>query len=338
MYLGLNLTMAVIITFSSLPQLMETIYSTTNVVKSITYVGYTASKKPYVMAELDALCNGCTGVAGYSITLENSKGVAEYFESFTITYLTRATIQHEIRDPINEYETKRKIWLSFNFTKNTSSAQQIYSLDIYHEPNTTYNISSLFSHSPGVPYKIVRAANGSINSYYERFVFDKLIDMKLIKMAIDPTKFILDYWNTQYESLGLYSNETFLLIDKIYDGSDIPTLYGSYKFPLKIKCTTVTCNFELLDTYYYDQEAKMLFITNGANRRVTKTLTIPPQFAKQSITFELHLINAGSSKQNYIVRSTLSTSLNAFGDCENSYYCISKVNEILDDVEYKVGE
>ena len=96
--------------------------------------------------------------------------------------------------------------------------------------------------------------------------------------------------------------------------------------------------FCLLNSYYYDSSDGMVYKSDKSGRKEINNLILPTTYkGDTSIYYELHLKKFSASESDFIFKSYATFDVKWFGSCGDSYFCVSSIEELLEDVNYSGG-
>ena len=134
-------------------------------------------------------------------------------------------------------------------------------------------------------------------------------------------------------------SECYLLIEGLYDSSDMDEENGMKKIPLNLVHKNGTIYFELVKKYYYDSSDGMLYQNDKSGRNEISKLIIPSTFSAndQAIYYELHFKDFTAERTHMVFKSYATFKIKWFGTCGDSYFCIKCIEELLEDAYYSGG-
>ena len=177
------------------------------------------------------------------------------------------------------------------------------------------------------------------------------IDKQTLKKRILPTILVsvlipliiclsipFEVYANNLDEIPLY-DECYLLIDDVYDLSDISEENSMKKIPLKLIKDNGIIKFDLVYNYFYDSSDGMIYETNETGRRKISKLFLPTTYEneKESIYYEIHLNNLGAGLNNYVFKSYATFDIKWFGNCGSSFFCVQTGDELIDGAHYSGG-
>ena len=275
------------------------------------------------------------------VSIYNSLGELEYRLDTTTVYFKGSThYEIEMDEPTIENETERKICVSTTFYSNPEERHQ-YIEFIVEYPNEEKEVefNNNMDYEATYPLAIRHTRDGKEEKIYEKYNFDSICNLSFEKPIFDINNLFFKYdFENNSEDLP-YHEECYLLIDDLYDESDFEVENEMKKVPLNLVKENGMLKFNLINNYFYDSLNGMIYENNETGRRKITKLFLPTSFKNknESIYYELHLKNFGSSKSDYVFKSYATFDINWFGTCGSSLFCVESHDDTLDNAYYSIG-
>lgn len=313
--------------------------STSDYIKAIKYKGRSLENNALVEIDLAASCSTCsTNFIGIILIKDAEGNVLDRFQKsakFTGTY----TLNMAIDDSLFEENSTLNLATNITFPSNKvfEDQQQIASIELENIGESIFDVSkNLLSYRKKCPYFVEKSNDGSLIKLYESYAFNESIIGNFDTNEIDIRQLSFQYSDSSLNEIPIYYGNAYLLIDGVFEKSDIDTKDGKYYFPLDITCKEYKCSFSFMQNYYFDYNLDMLFSTYQASRIATNTLKLPSNFdTTKTIPYQIVIEDAGAYGDEITINGTFKVSYKLFGACENSKYCVGKTNGFSGDIEYE---
>ena len=306
---------------------------------SVTYFGKREGKNEVLDIYLDSQTISADDYCFLMVNVKNSEGETEYVLETTIVRFKGSThYLIELDPPKLENETKRTVKVCATFYSCTASPQQEinFEIDYTEKKEFIYEDNTRFTSS--YPIAIKYTQKGKEEKIYESFNFDSICNLNYKRpiFSVEDIRFTYSYSNMEI-MLPNY-NECYLLIDEVFDNSDFEDENDMKKVPLSLVYENGVISFSLIDEYYYDSGDGMIYRSDNSGRKAVNNLILPTTYnCDNAIYYELHLKGLSSSESDFIFKSYASFDVKWFGSCDDSYFCVSKVDELLEDAYYSGG-
>lgn len=305
----------------------------------VTYYGKRYGSKEILDIYLDSKTLNKDDKCFLTVTVFNSSGDLEYRLDTTVVYFTVNTNYIiELDPPLKENETFREVRVAATFYSNKNNHNQFIAFNIDYKEKETYVFENDIDYNSDYPIVLRHYLNGKEEELYEKISFNNICNLNFNKPIFDIERMSLKYSYENYKINIPQYDECYLLIEDLYEGSDIEEENNMKKIPLNLVFKNNAVYFELINKYYYDSNDGMIYKTNKSGRNETSKLLIPSTFANnKSIYYELHFNNFTASKDEIIFKSYATFDIKWFGACGNSYFCVKAIEELLEDVHYSGG-
>jgi len=310
------------------------------IIGNVTYYGKRKGSKEVLDIFLDSQTTNQEDKCFLMVSVYSSDGELEYRLDTTIVYFTISThYKIEIDPPKKENETYREVRVAATFYSNIDNHHQYLNFNIDYNDPTIYTFNNDLEYTSNYPIAMRYTLDGKVEKIYEKMIFENICNLQFKKPIFDINQFKLIYEYDSCEIMIPNYDECYLLIDDLYDESDMEEENEMKKIPLNLVYKNGLISFELLNNYYYDSSDGMLYQNNKSGRSEVTNLILPSTFSanEESIYYELHFKNFTSSGDEMIFTSYASFEIKWFGVCGEAYFCISSIDELLEDVYYSGG-
>lgn len=273
------------------------------------------------------------------VSVYASNGTLDYrLETTKVEYKGYDTYEVVIGEPKNENETTRLIKVAATFYSNPSNQHQLIEFSVNLSLNKEYVFEENKNYKSLTPIIVEATKDNEIKEYYEEFQFLSFCNYKNRKPIFDVSsmEFIYNYERMLEEPP--YYEECYILIDNIYDKSDLEEENEMKKIPLKLVYEDGVVNFKLKNKYYYDSGDGMVYQNNLAGRNELNNLVLPATYdANSAVYYEVHLKGFSAGESDLVFKSYASFEYKWFGHCDSSLFCVESVDELLSDPYYSGG-
>lgn len=306
----------------------------------VTYYGKRKGSKEILDIYLDSGTLNKEDKCFLTVSVFDSSGEVEYRLDTTIIYFEVATNYIiELDPPKKENETFREVRVAATFYSNKNNHHQYIAFNVDYKKQETYTFENDIDYNSEYPIILKNYLNGKEEEIYESMSFKNMCNLKFNRpiFELEQMSFTYNYENKKI-MLPQY-DECYLLIDGVYEGSDIEEENEMKKIPLNLVSKNETIYFELLNKYYYDSSDGMLYQSNKSGRNETSKLLLPSTFTNdnKSVYYEIHFKNFTSSGDEMIFKSYAEFNIKWFGACGDAYFCVKSIEELLENVNYSGG-
>lgn len=306
----------------------------------VTYYGQREGSKEILDIYLDSQTLYKDDDCFLMVSVYSSDGDLEY--RLNTTYIQFSIAMHykiEIDPPKKENETYREVRIAATFYSNENDRHQYLTFNIDYKEPSTFIYEEDIAYTSNYPVTIKYKLNGEIEKIYESLKFNNICNSKFHKPIFDISKMNLTYTYKRCEIYIPNYDECYLLIDKLYDTSDLEEENEMKKIPLNLVYLDGIVSFELKDKYYYDSSDGMIYKNDKSGRSEINSLILPSTFPaeEEAIYYELHFTNFTSSGDEIVFKSYASFDIKWFGICGESYFCIESKEDLLEDAYYSGG-
>lgn len=272
------------------------------------------------------------------VSVYASDGSIDYrLETTKVDYVGSTFYEVEITEPKKENET-RLIKVAATFYSNPLSQHQAIEFSVKTSSSKSYTFEDNKNFNCSAPVRVDANNLGEVKEYYEEFQFLSFCNYKNRKPIFDVKElsFIYNYENEK-DTVPCY-DECYILIDNIYDKSDMEEENELKKIPLDLECSDGVVHFKLKEKYYYDSGDGMIYKNNLVGRNEVNNLVLPATYnANNAIYYEIHLKGFSAEKSDFTFKSYASFEYKWFGQCDTSLFCVESVDELLSDSHYSGG-
>lgn len=274
-----------------------------------------------------------------TVTLTGKYSVSSEYQtiaSFTVSNTTSKQGTLSFTNPFNEeiYDidlkftiktTKMKI-KEIDVVAKTYDRRSINNTNIVNNAFTSSDCIYIYDHINGGAY------------YHETYSFDYVNNSYELDQThiFDPTKF-----KFRYDPVGLetFTCETMYLFINNYDGifSDLTIESGTAKIPLKMKKTSSTYSFSLLNTYYVNPLTLKMSESPKEGYVQTDKFYFPKEVAGylDKLYASFYFGDMGLAKNGSSISYRLSLDVDTLGLCGIGGYCINSQSGTPD---FEIGE
>ena len=305
----------------------------------VTYYGKREGKKEIIDIFLDSQTSMAEDACFLMVTVKNSKGEIEYRLDTTIVKF-KGTKHYiiELDPPKLENETHRTVKVAATFYSSSVNQQQEVNFDIDYTEHKEYIFDSNQKYTSECPIVIRYTQDGKKERIYESFDFNSLCNISYERPIFDINRLSFTYSYQDMEVMLPNYEECYLLIDDVYDSNDFDEENEMKKIPLSLVSENNVIKFCLLNSFYYDSSDGMVYKSDKSGRKEINNLILPTTYkGDASIYYELHLKKFSASESDFIFKSYATFDVKWFGSCDDSYFCVSSVDELLEDVNYSGG-
>lgn len=309
-------------------------------IASVIYYGKRENSKEVLDIFLDSHTKNEADGCIMMVSVFNSKGEVEYrLDNVVIRYNGSMHYIIEFDPPLIENEKYRNVRIAATFYSNEDNKHQYLEFNIDYTEKSEYIFEDNLSFTSTYPVAIKYTLDGKIEKRYENFNFESICNLKYNRPIFDISKLGFKYSYDSMEIMVPNYTDCYLLIDEIYDKSDLEEENEMKKIPLSLYYENGQIKFSLIDDYYYDSGDGMIYKTEKNGRSKVNNLILPTTYqgAKEAIYYELHFTNFSSNESNIVFKSYVSFDVKWFGSCDDSYFCVGSIDEILEDVYYSGG-
>lgn len=310
------------------------------IISSVTYYGKREGKKEKLDIYIDSQTMNKEDACFLMVSVYGSDGGLEYrLDTTTVKYTVATHYIIEIDPPENKNETYREVKVAGTFYSNETNRHQYIDFQIDYPKESNYTFEENIEYISNYPIAVIHRSNGSIEKIYENIDFNNICNLNFETPIFDINKMNLKYAYKFSDVTIPNFEECYLLIEGLYDSSDIEEVNGMKKIPLNLVFKNDKIYFELINKYYYDSNDGMLYQTDKSGRNEISKLIIPSTFSAidKAVYYELHFEDFTAERTHMTFKSYATFEYKWFGACGSSYFCVKIMEELLDNANYSGG-